>query len=862
MIELRALGALVVRDSAGHAGRALHLAPRQAALLAYLALARPRGGIPRDRLLGVFWPELPEHRARASLRQALYRLRVELGRDVIATRGETHVEVLRDRVQCDVLTFEDVIAMERQEAALDLYAGDLLAGFRLSAAPEFEQWLDDERTRLRQLAIEAALTLARRIETGGNLAAAAHWMRRALVWAPYDEPLVRDLTRLLVATGDRTGAVDVYNAFAARLAMDLKVEPSASLSVAMAAHHAADAGGQSIPAVLRSRTDVAAEAGTGVATPRSSRGWFDHPARRIALFLSGAIMIGAVLVQAFHDTTELPSVVGPAGYRPNRVLVLPFENRTEDPVVGLLATFAADWITQSLQRTGLVEVIDARTAYPLFKELPPAGDAGFPHLPSLAERTQAGIVVWGSVSRQNGALAFRSIIADAHDGSVLRSLDPVPVTTDGSDTGVEILRSRVIGALASVIDERIATVVAQSSPPPTFEAYEHFARGVDEFTAANWQGALSHFERAADADSTFMQARFAAAYAMYNSGQVERHDSLIVSLIPLRERLPPVERAGLDVFAARMRGDWEAALRAARQAARLAPQSSWSNVAAALSLSLGRPKEALSDLEGLDPARPWFNVFPGYWYTRMMALHQLARYDDELQSARLSATYAADQPRQPQTHYIAELRALAALGRIEELNARLESIEALLRPLPNSGGVPFITYAVAVELQAHGFRDEAQRYFSRCVELYESVLPDLRTSQASCFHELGRHDEAAAVRSDAWTLVYPNFTPGVAAAIAGRREQAEQELASLDTLPRNRRHDQRYVTHFDQARIALLLGQPDRAISILREEPLRGRLWELVHSCADFDPVRNHAFIGGLISGNGISANGRSLSRE
>ena len=160
MIELRVLGTFAVRETANGHGRDLPLAPRQAALLAYLALARPRARVTRDRLLGVFWPELPEDRARAALSQSLYRLRVELGRDLVASAVDTDVELRWDQVQCDALAFDDALDRARLEPALDLYGGELLAGFHLPGTPEFERWLDSERTRLRQRAVQAASTTA------------------------------------------------------------------------------------------------------------------------------------------------------------------------------------------------------------------------------------------------------------------------------------------------------------------------------------------------------------------------------------------------------------------------------------------------------------------------------------------------------------------------------------------------------------------------------------------------------------------------------------------------------------------------------------------------------------------------------
>ena len=70
--------------------------------LAYLAAATPRGFHSRDELLALFWPELPNHRARHALSQSLHMLRRVLGEEVIVTRGEAEIALNTAIVESDV----------------------------------------------------------------------------------------------------------------------------------------------------------------------------------------------------------------------------------------------------------------------------------------------------------------------------------------------------------------------------------------------------------------------------------------------------------------------------------------------------------------------------------------------------------------------------------------------------------------------------------------------------------------------------------------------------------------------------------------------------------------------------------------
>src|SRR5687768_16269726 len=126
------------------------------ALLAYLAAARPRGFHSRDRLVGLFWPESTDERARNSLRQALHHLRRSLGEEAIIGRGEHEVGVDHAIVQCDAAQFGEAVAAGKHEEELGLYEGEFLPGLYVQEAPEVERWIESERAHLRRQASDAA----------------------------------------------------------------------------------------------------------------------------------------------------------------------------------------------------------------------------------------------------------------------------------------------------------------------------------------------------------------------------------------------------------------------------------------------------------------------------------------------------------------------------------------------------------------------------------------------------------------------------------------------------------------------------------------------------------------------------------
>jgi serine/threonine-protein kinase len=223
-VSLHVLGAVDLQGAV--AGDELLAQPKRLGVFVYLLLAKPYGFQRRDTLLGLFWPEFGEAQARAALRKALHGIRRALGDDVVVTRGDDEVSVARDKVWCDAVAFDEAMREERYAQVLELFSGELLAGFNPDAS-EFERWVADERTRVHQDAANAAWLLAERYEKGSDITSATKWARKAAELIGSDERRIRKIMQLFDRAGDRAGAIAAYESFAKTLRKDLDIEPSA-----------------------------------------------------------------------------------------------------------------------------------------------------------------------------------------------------------------------------------------------------------------------------------------------------------------------------------------------------------------------------------------------------------------------------------------------------------------------------------------------------------------------------------------------------------------------------------------------------------------------------------------------------------
>jgi DNA-binding SARP family transcriptional activator len=234
MLLVRAFGSPEIEGCPTEAAARVLAQPKRFALLVYLLLAEPRRLQRRDKLLPLFWPDRGESAARNALSVALHFLREHLGDAVFQARGTQEVGV-DGILECDVLVFEQHRRHERWEEAHVAYRGDLLDGFFIGGAPQFNDWLDRERQRLRRRASEVAMRLAAQRGSEGAAGAAGSYARHAVDLSSMNEEVLRAALTLFVALGDRAGALRLYADFARRVEAELGLQPAPETEALVAA---------------------------------------------------------------------------------------------------------------------------------------------------------------------------------------------------------------------------------------------------------------------------------------------------------------------------------------------------------------------------------------------------------------------------------------------------------------------------------------------------------------------------------------------------------------------------------------------------------------------------------------------------
>jgi serine/threonine-protein kinase len=201
---------------------------RRLALLALLAVAGERG-VSRDKLVAYLWPESDAERARHVLNQLVYAQRKHLDSQHLFL-GQKTLRLNRDVIWTDVGAFETALGGGALEEAVQYYAGPFLDGFFVRDAPEFERWVDRERTRLARRCTDALAKLAEQAVAARDRDGAVGWRRRAAELDPLDTPRTVSLVRALSAAGNRPEALRVARRHEADLRQELGVAPPPELT--------------------------------------------------------------------------------------------------------------------------------------------------------------------------------------------------------------------------------------------------------------------------------------------------------------------------------------------------------------------------------------------------------------------------------------------------------------------------------------------------------------------------------------------------------------------------------------------------------------------------------------------------------
>jgi len=198
---------------------------RQQEVIACLALHGRGSPVSRQRVAGSLWPDSTDGQALTNLRRELHHLREEWPElDAMIEAGS---RTLMWTGPVDVAAFDAAAARglagtrDALTEAARLYIGDVL--------PDCDsEWLEPERSRLREQAMAVLTELVGQLERESKFADAITYATHLLRLDPLREPVWCALMRSHAGRGDRAAALEAYQQCASILKQELGIQPGAA----------------------------------------------------------------------------------------------------------------------------------------------------------------------------------------------------------------------------------------------------------------------------------------------------------------------------------------------------------------------------------------------------------------------------------------------------------------------------------------------------------------------------------------------------------------------------------------------------------------------------------------------------------
>jgi DNA-binding SARP family transcriptional activator/tetratricopeptide (TPR) repeat protein len=569
VLRLMTLGGLAAAD-AGGAPLATSPPRRRLALLALIAASGDLG-ISRDKLLFYFWPDGSEERSRHALTQTLYALRRDVGgAEIIA--GSTELRLARDVMSSDIGELEDALDAGDYTRAVALYAGPFLDGVFLPGLPDFERWVEEERSSVARRVCAALESLADSATRSCDAAMAERWSRRLATLDPLNGRYAVRLMESLAALGDRAGALRHARVHEALISQEVGGQPDPAVtSLAARLREAPSATATTTPARAPGTGSVEAPTPTSPLPPppppRPDPAAPPTPAatsdeQQLTRFLRPrrwAALVGGLLVAAAvigYAAVRTPPVSGALARESDQVLVTDVENSTGDPVfdrsvplalsAGLLQTdrvslFSRARVRETLSlmgRQGADTVIDEA----LGRE--------------IAQRAGVRLLVVPAIARFDSAYVLSARVVDAGTGEVA---DIESARADGRSDILHAL-DEISRALRRRFGETLLSLHRRTVPLPlattsSLEALKLYADGLRAFNTMEYASAITLYQAALARDSNFAMAHASLGAALYWTNDRPAGDAEFRRALALMDRLSDREKFLVRAQVAGWRGD-------------------------------------------------------------------------------------------------------------------------------------------------------------------------------------------------------------------------------------------------------------------------------------------------------------------
>ena len=197
--------------------------------LFFYLLSHPEG-LTKEAIGVILWPESTPNKLKLQFKNAIYRLRLALGQEIIVFEGERYGFNQDLDYEYDVKDFQEKILQSEQanttegkiaayQSAVDFYQGPYL--------PDIEgSWAEPDREKYRRKFVEATLNLARLYLESGQFNAALEHCYRILAQDNCQEEATRLAMRAHAAQGNQAAIIQQYQNCAKALFDRMKAFPS------------------------------------------------------------------------------------------------------------------------------------------------------------------------------------------------------------------------------------------------------------------------------------------------------------------------------------------------------------------------------------------------------------------------------------------------------------------------------------------------------------------------------------------------------------------------------------------------------------------------------------------------------------
>jgi DNA-binding SARP family transcriptional activator len=820
-------------------------ARRRLALLAVLAVNAPRG-VPRDKLLALFWPESDSDRARHALDQTLYSLKKDLGAEGLVL-GREEPALNPAAITSDVEEFQAALARGDRAAAVEVYKGPFLDGVFVSGAPGFERWVDDERARLAREVEFALESLATEASGKGDHSGSVQRWQRLAAMEPRKTRVVLSLMSELAATGDRAAALrhaDIYhtlvrddldaepNPAVAALADKLRKDPGKTEAVGRpsdppAASATSAAVAPNAVASPRASTPVPAAAepappATPTPMPRRST-----PYRLVAETARPYKLAGIVAGMIVLLVLTMAWMFASRGRDAERgwILAADIDNRTRDSIFdrALDAALAA-----GLQQSAYVSVFPRASVEQTLIRMgrSPTAVAGM----RLDEATAR------EVAQREGINSVVIVAIDRVDSSYMlsaRLVDAATGATRAAETHVAKGRAQIIAGLDDLvrrlrrdIGESAGAIAKHDLPLPqattgSLEALRKYADGLAAWRSGHRKEAVELYEEAVAIDSDFALAHADLGAAYYWSNDRPNGDKHFEHALRQLDRLTDRERLTVRAAVESWRGNRERAIELRRALLAVYPgdRLAWGRIGYDY-MRLGRPQEAIAALRNQltrdsSSASDYINLATAY--------KQLAAYDSAIRNYKRAFKLQPNMFRLDNlNHEYGET--LVSAGKLDEARAAHDSMLVGGGPDQQARG----NRSLGLLAMVQGHYGEAIDRFRQATMLSQTPKHELTEARnrlflASVEQEKGWRDSASTQIRAAYDLFRkayfePKFLMYLGKALV-RDGQLPLAVEVLDTLRRRARPD----NPFDRSNVQVLSGEvslaqghADSAVRVIR----------------------------------------------